>query len=77
VKAHWRPVKQTNILFGRLFLIFLEKIKKKGDQTLFYFAAGGGEIRFTKTPHRLPASQKPSGFVSAKYLSLPFIYSYA
>jgi hypothetical protein len=26
------------------FLIFLEKIKKTGNQTLFYFAAGGGEI---------------------------------
>jgi len=27
-----------------VFLIFLEKIKKTGNQTLFYFAAGGGEI---------------------------------
>jgi hypothetical protein len=34
-----------NILFGRFFFDFLEKIKKKGDQTLFYFAAGGGEIK--------------------------------
>jgi len=40
-----RSVKQKNILFGRLFfLIFSKKIKKAGDQTLFYFAAGGGEI---------------------------------
>jgi hypothetical protein len=27
-----------------VFLIFSKKIKKTGNQTLFYFAAGGGEI---------------------------------
>jgi hypothetical protein len=28
-------------------LIFSKKIKKTGDQTLFYFAAGGGEMLVT------------------------------
>jgi hypothetical protein len=32
------------------FFDFFRKIKKTGDQTLFYFAAGGGEILVTH-PH--------------------------
>jgi hypothetical protein len=42
-----RSAKQKNILFDRLFFDFFRKNQKTGDQTLFYFAAGGGEILVT------------------------------
>jgi hypothetical protein len=48
------------------FLDFLKKIKKKGSQTLFYFAAGGGEIlvihpHFLHNPFLWKGRSSPAG----------------
>jgi hypothetical protein len=38
------PLNKKYFVLLPVFLIFSKKIKKTGDQTLFYFAAGGSEI---------------------------------
>ena len=38
------PLSKKIFCLVACFLIFSKKIKKTGNQTLFYFAAGGGEI---------------------------------
>jgi len=43
-KSGKAPLSKKYFVWLPVFLIFLEKIKKTGSQTLFYFAAGGGEI---------------------------------
>jgi hypothetical protein len=42
------PLNKKIFCLGACFLIFSRKNQKTGAQTSFYFAAGGGEILFTK-----------------------------
>jgi hypothetical protein len=44
------PLNKKIFCLGACFLIFSEKNQKTGTQTLFYFAAEGGEILFTHPP---------------------------
>jgi hypothetical protein len=42
------PLNKKIFCLGAVFLIFSKKKSKKGAQTSFYFAAGGGEILFAQ-----------------------------
>jgi hypothetical protein len=44
------PLSKKIFCLVAVFLIFSKKIKKTGNQTLFYFAGGGGEILVIHPP---------------------------
>jgi hypothetical protein len=49
------PSNKKYFVWPPVFFDFFRKNQKKGDKTLFYFAAGGGEML---VPHPRPASRR-------------------
>jgi len=50
-----------------VFLIFSKKIKKTGNQTLFYFAAGGGEMLVIHHQSIICLCEPTGGFSPDRY----------